>query len=370
MSRFLKASVAAFSLAVCSVVLPTAEAASRLKDIVDIEGVRENQLIGYGLVVGLNGTGDSLRNSPFTKQSLEAMLERLGVNTRDQNLNTKNVAAVMVTAYLPPFGTNGSRIDVSVSSLGDAKSLSGGTLLVTPLLGADGSVYAVGQGPVTAGGFAASGDSGSSVTRNVPTNGRISNGALIEREIGFDLSDQRVLRLALRNPDFTTAQHIAYTINANMGDDLAEVTDPGTIRLVAPPNYDMTSLLSEIEGLVVEPDQPAKIVIDEGSGVIVMGENVRVSTVAIAQGNLTIQVSEQPAVSQPAPFSDGETVVVPQSGVEVLEDGTGLAMLNGGVPLSELVDGLNALGVTPRDMISILQALKAAGALQADIEVL
>lgn len=370
MTAYLKATASAICLALTASFLPAADAASRLKDIVDIEGVRENQLIGYGLVVGLNGTGDSLRNSPFTKQSLESMLERLGVNTRDQNLNTKNVAAVTVTAYLPPFATNGSRIDVNVQSLGDAKSLQGGTLLVTPLMGADGQVYAVGQGPVTAGGFAASGDSGTSVIRNVPTTARISNGALIEREIGFNLSEQRVLRLALRNPDFTTAERLARTINAYMGVDLAVVMDPGTVRLACPPNYDMTRLLAEIEGLVVEPDQPAKIVIDEGSGVIVMGENVRVSTVAIAQGNLTIQISEQPAVSQPAPFSEGETVVVPQSGVEVLEDGTGLAVLDGGVPLRDLVDGLNALGVTPRDMISILQALKVAGALQAEIEVL
>ncbi|MAP96539.1 MAG: flagellar biosynthesis protein FlgA [Ponticaulis sp.] len=370
MPSLLKASISALCVALATGLAQPSFAASRLKDIVDIEGVRENQLIGYGLVVGLNGSGDSLRNSPFTRQSLEAMLERLGVNTRDQNLNTKNVAAVMVTAYLPPFATNGSRIDVSVASLGDAKSLSGGTLLVTELIGADGQVYAVGQGQVSIGGFAANGDSGSSVTQNNPTSGRIANGALIEREIAFDLSSQRVLRLALRNSDFTTANRIARTINAYMGVDIAVVTDPGTVRLVCPPNYDMTSLLTEIEGLVVEPDQAAKIIIDEASGVIVMGENVRVSTVAIAQGNLTIQISEQPAISQPAPFSEGQTAIVPQSGVEVLEDGTGLAVLQGGVPLRELVDGLNALGVTPRDMISILQALKASGALQADIEVM
>ena len=349
---------------------PGADAASRLKDIVDVEGVRENQLIGYGLVVGLNGTGDSLRNSPFTRQSLEAMLERLGVNTRDQNLNTKNVAAAMVTANLPPFATSGSRIDVSASSMGDAKSLSGGILLVTPLVGADGQVYAVAQGPVAAGGFAANGDSGTSVIRNVPTIGRIPNGALVEKEIGFDLSGQKELRLALRNPDFTTARRVAEAVNAYIGAPIATALDSATVRIVRPTNFSMTSLITEIEGLVVEPDQPARIVIDEASGVIVMGEDVQVSTVAIAQGNLTIQISEQPAVSQPAPFSDGVTAVVPQSGVEVLEDGTGLAVLNGGVPLKDLVDGLNALGVTPRDMISILQALKAAGALQADIEVM
>lgn len=356
--------------AIALTLTPMADASSRLKDIVDIEGVRENQLVGYGLVVGLNGTGDSLRNSPFTKQSLEAMLERLGVNTRDQNLNTKNVAAVMVTANLPPFATNGSRIDVSVSSLGDASSLSGGMLLVTPLLGADGQVYAVGQGSVAAGGFAASGDSGTAVIRNVPTIGRIPNGALIEREIGFDLANQTELRLALRNPDFTTARRIETAINAYMGVDAARAMDSGTVALMRPPGIDMTSLIAEIEGLVVEPDQPAKIVIDEASGVIVMGETVKVSTVAIAQGNLTIQISEQPFVSQPEAFSEGETTVVPQTGVNVLEDGTGLAVIDGGVPLKDLVDGLNTLGVTPRDMIAILQALKAAGALQAEIEVM
>lgn len=345
-------------------------ASSRLKDIVDVEGVRDNQLIGYGLVVGLNGTGDSLRNSPFTKQSLEAMLERLGVNTREQNLNTKNVAAVMVTANLPPFSTSGSRIDVTTSSMGDASSLSGGMLLVTPLMGADGQVYAVAQGPVAAGGFAASGDSGTAIVRNVPTIGRIPNGALVEREIGFDLSSLKQLRLSLRNPDFTTARRIAKVINAYIGADISAATDPGTVVLICPPKYDMTSLLAEIEGLVVEPDQPARIVIDEASGVIVMGEDVKVSTVAIAQGNLTIQISEQPQVSQPNPLADGETVVVPRTGLDVLEDGTGLAVIKGGVPLKDLVDGLNSLGVTPRDMISILQALKAAGALQADIEVM
>jgi len=370
MRHFLRSVATSLCLTAAVFTAGGADAASRLKDIVDIEGVRENQLVGYGLVVGLNGTGDSLRNSPFTRQSLEAMLERLGVNTRDQNLNTKNVAAVMVTANLPPFAAHGSRIDVSVSSLGDAKSLSGGMLLVTPLLGADGQVYAVGQGPVAAGGFSASGDSGTSVIRNVPTIGRIPNGALIEREIGFNLANQNSLRLSLRNPDFTTARRISTVINAYMGMDIAEVSDPGTVHLYRPHNMDMTHLISEIEGLVVEPDQQARVVIDEASGVIVMGENVRVSTVAIAQGNLTIQISEQPGVSQPAPFSEGQTVVVPQSGVEVLEDGTGLAVLDGGVPLRDLVDGLNALGVTPRDMISILQALKAAGALQADIEVM
>ena len=371
MRRLIRNATMALACLAASAIGPnTAFASSRLKDIVDIEGVRENQLIGYGLVVGLNGTGDSLRNSPFTKQSLEAMLERLGVNTREQNLNTKNVAAVMVTANLPAFATSGSRIDVSTSSLGDASSLSGGILLVTPLLGADGQVYAVAQGPVAAGGFAASGDSGSSVIRNVPTIVRIPNGALVEREVAFQLAKQRQLRLSLRNPDFTTAIHIAKVVNAYIGADIAKAADSSTIELTCPPKYDMTSLIAEIEGLVVVPDQPARIVIDEASGVIVMGEDVKVSTVAIAQGNLTIQISEKPNVSQPQPFTNGDTTIVPNTNVSVLEDGKGLAVIDGGVPLKDLVDGLNTLGVTPRDMISILQALKAAGALQADIEVM
>ncbi|MEM6627272.1 MAG: flagellar basal body P-ring protein FlgI [Pseudomonadota bacterium] len=350
----------------------SAEAGSRLKDIVDIEGVRDNQLLGYGLVVGLNGTGDSLRNSPFTEQSLEAMLERLGVNTRAANLNTNNVAAVMVTANLPPFSANGGRIDVTVSALGDADSLEGGTLLVTPLLGADGQAYAVAQGSVAVGGFTASGDSGSGVTQNIPTNGRIPNGAVIERELPFNIAAQTTLRLSLRNPDFTTAQRIAMAINAYLGAPAAKANDPATVRLVRPNMYpgDMATLLSEIERLEVEPDQPAKVIINESTGVIVMGDNVRVSTVAIAQGNLTIQVQETPAVSQPNPFAEGDTVVVPQTDVGVSNDYADLTYLEGGLPLRDLVSGLNALGVTPRDMISILQALKTAGALQAEIEVM
>ena len=351
---------------------PPADAGSRLKDIVDVEGVRDNQLLGYGLVVGLNGSGDSLRNAPFTRQSLEAMLERLGVNSRDQSMNTRNVAAVMVTADLPPFATSGSRIDVTISALGDASSLEGGTLLVTPLLGANGEVYAVAQGTVAIGGFAAGGDSGSAVIRNVPTNGRIPNGALVELEQSFSLAQQDSLRLSLRNPDLTTARRIAAVINQFMGQDLARAADPATVHLTRPPGYpdNMAMLLADIERLEVEPDQSARIIINETTGIIVMGENVRVSTVAIAQGNLTISVQENPWVSQPAPLTDGETVVVPDTDVTVSEDLADLAYIEGGVPLNELVNGLNALGVSPRDMIAILQALKAAGALQADIEVM
>jgi flagellar P-ring protein precursor FlgI len=300
------------------------------------------------------------------------MLERLGVSTQGGNLNTRNVAAVMVTANLPPFAAQGSRIDVTVSAMGDARSLAGGQLLVTPLMGADQQVYAVAQGPLAIGGFAAQGASGSSVTRGVPTAGRIASGGLVEKEIHYDIADQTDLRISLRNPDFTTAQHIAAAINTSIGGDVAHATSPGAVELHRPDGYqgDMVSLVGQIENLEVQVDTPARIVIDESSGIVVMGENVRVSTVAIAQGNLTISITEDPFVSQPAPLSQGQTTVVPQSGVHVDEDHGGLVVVPGGVPLRQLVNGLNALGVSPRDMISILQALKAAGAIQADIEVM
>lgn len=374
-SRFARTTL----LAVCSaaammapVTALPAWAGPRIKDIADFEGVRENQLIGYGLVVGLAGTGDSLRNATFARQSLAAMLERMGVNVPEASLNTRNVAAVMVTANLPPFATQGSRIDVTVSALGDARSLAGGQLLVTPLMGADQQVYAVAQGPLAIGGFQATGGSGSSVTRGVPTAGRIPSGALVEREINWDIASQQQLRLALRNPDFTTAQRIADAINQVIGPDTARPANPGTIVLQRPANFqgDMVQLIGRIESLEVEVDTPARIVIDESSGIVVMGENVKVSTVAIAQGNLTISIQEDPFVSQPAPLSRGETVLAPSTNIEVAEDEGGLVVVPGGVPLRQLVNGLNALGVSPRDMISILQALKAAGAIQAEIEVM
>ncbi len=349
-----------------------AMALSRVKDLAQIEGVRANQLVGYGIVVGLNGTGDTLNNIPFTKQSLQAMLERLGVNTRGATMRTQNLAAVMVTASLPPFAAQGTRIDVTVSSLGDAKSLQGGTLLVTPLLGADGEVYALAQGSVAIAGFSAEGDA-AKITRGVPTNGRIANGANIEREIAFKLTDARSLRLSLRNPDFTTSKRIAAAINDFMGSDTAEPTDPATVTIQIPAKYNgnMIRLITEIEQLKVEPDQTARVVVDERSGIIVMGRDVRVSTVAIAQGNLTVTITEQPQVSQPAPLSNGRTTVVPRTGVKVdTGDGNKLALVKEGVTLRDLVDGLNALGVGPRDLISILQAIKAAGALQADIELM
>jgi flagellar P-ring protein precursor FlgI len=358
-------------LALLALAAQPAFARSRIKDIVEFEGVRENMLVGYGIVVGLNGTGDALRNAPFTKQSLEAMLERLGVNTRDANLNTKNVAAVMVTAKLPPFAAAGSQIDATVSAMGDAKSLLGGTLLVTPLMGADGQAYAVAQGTVQTGAISAGGASGSSITKGVPTAGRIASGASVEREIGFQLANMGQMRLTLRNPDFTTARRIADAINTAFPG--TAVPENSTIVTIRPPNgMTMVSYMAQVENLSVEPDAPAKVVIDEVAGVIVMGENVRVSTVAIQQGNLTITVREQPAVSQPAPFARaGQTAVVPQSDISVDEEkGRQFLTVKTGASLATLVAGLNALGVTPRDMISILQTIKAAGALQADISVL
>ncbi|WP_293902503.1 flagellar basal body P-ring protein FlgI [Phenylobacterium sp.] len=347
-----------------------ATAKSRIKDIVEFEGVRENQLIGYGIVVGLNGTGDALRNAPFTKQSLEAMLERLGVNVRDANLNTKNVAAVMVTAKLPAFAAPGAQIDATVSALGDAKSLLGGTLLVTPLLGADGQAYAVAQGTVQTGSVSAGGASGSTVLKGVPTAGRIAGGASVEREVNFQLAAMSQMRLTLRNPDFTTSHRIADAVNiAYPGTAMS--MNPTIVTIRPPAGQDMASFLTQVENLPVEPDSAAKVVIDEVAGIIVMGDAVRISTVAIQQGNLTITVREQPAVSQPGPFSKGSTQVVPQSDISVDEEkGKQFLTLRTGAQLSTLVAGLNALGVTPRDMISILQTIKAAGALQAEIEVM
>lgn len=353
--------------------LPTHAATSRIKDIVAIEGVRDNMLVGYGLVVGLNATGDSIKNSPFTEQSLIGMLERLGVNVRDQQFKTNNVAAVMVTATLKPFVTQGERIDIAVSALGDASDLKGGTLLVTPLMGADGEVYAVGQGPVATGSIQAQGQA-ESIVQNVPTSGRISNGAIVEREIAFELNDLSKVRLSLRNPDFTTARRIAETINRSKSGNIAVATDPSTVRLSMPASYKgkMFDLITDIEQLQVSPDVAAKIIVDERSGVIVMGNNVRISEVAIAQGNLTIRITETPQVSQPSPFSTGgSTAIVPRSNIDIDQDKDNkMAVLPSGVTIQELVSSLNALGVGPRDIITILQSIKAAGALQADIEVI
>ncbi len=367
--------IVGFFTAIFMILFMTANvnAQSRIKDIVDIEGVRDNMIVGYGLVVGLNGTGDDIGSAVFTKESLIGMLERLGVNASNDNLDTDNVAAVMVTATLPPFARQGSRIDVAVSTLGDAKSLLGGTLLVTPLMGADGEVYAVTQGTIAVGGFSVQGEA-ESVIKGVPTSGRIPNGAIIEREILFSMENMKTIRFSLRNPDFTTARRVSRAINSFIGENSSTVNDPGTVTINIPDSYNgqIIEMITDIEQLRVEPDQIAKVIIDEQNGVIVMGENVRINTVAIAQGNLTIRVSEAREISQPQPFSNkGTTETINETEIEIDDESERkLGIIKGGVSLQELVNGLNSMGVGPRDMITILQAIKASGALQADIEVL
>ncbi|MBU0859752.1 MAG: flagellar basal body P-ring protein FlgI [Alphaproteobacteria bacterium] len=370
--KHISALLMTFAVVLLLIQTGTAQAnTTRIKDIVEIEGVRDNILVGYGLVVGLNGTGDSMNNSPFTRSSLTAMLERLGVSVKGQNLNTGNVAAVMVTATLPPFTNQGTRIDVSVSALGDADSLQGGTLLVTPLMGADGEVYAVAQGSVNISGYSVKGEAATFI-KNIPTSARIPNGALVEREIPFTLADNNQVRLSLRNPDFTTARRIARAINGFLSANAATPDNSTSITLKIPAGFKGTivELITDIEQLPVQPDQPARVVIDERSGVIVMGSDVKISTVAIAQGNLTVKITETPQVSQPNPFAaQGQTVVVPRTDIEVnTGEDVRLGILENGVTLQDLVTGLNRLGVAPRDTITILQAIKAAGALQAEIE--
>ena len=429
------ASVALGVSLICAAPLAMAQTV-RIKDLADFEGVRDNMLVGYGLVVGLNGTGDSLNRAIFTRESLLGMLERLGVNARTANndMRTRNLAAVMVTATLPPFARQGTKIDVNVATLGDASSLLGGTLLVTPLVGADSEVYAVAQGTVAIGGFAARGQA-ATLTRGVPTSGRVANGAIVEREVGFEMDAMEQVRLTLRNPDLTTARRVMQAVNAFVGNGVARQTDPSTVVVKVPDSYrgNVVGLLADIEGLPVEPDQVARIVIDERTGVIVMGENVRISTVAVAQANLTIRITETPQVSQPGAFAPGpaavqatqgrlnqdqlvnvptprldasgrqvtdangqpvfdmvpqlvpgsqqagqagmigggaQTMVVPRTEIQVDDqDSRRLAVLPATVSLGELVNGLNALGVGPRDMITILQTIKRAGAMQAELVV-
>ena len=347
-------------------------ASSRIKDIADFEGVRDNQLVGYGLVVGLNGTGDNIRSIDFAKESIISLLDQIGINARDGQLKSKNIAAVMVTANLPPFARQGSRIDVFVSAMGDAKNLQGGTLIATTLAGADGEVYAVAQGPISVNGISAQG-ANQSVTRGVPTSGKIPNGAIVENEIPFVFDDMENIRIALRNPDFTTSRRISDAINANLGVQTAKALDAGTVSVDVPQEYknNLVALMTRIEQLQVQPDQLAKVVVDQSSGIVVIGKDVKINKLAIAQGNLTIKISEVPFVSQPLPFSDGETILATDTLVNIEEENDSrLTVLNTGVNLQELVDGLNALGVTPHDLISILQAIKASGALQADIEVI
>lgn len=350
---------------------PISAAPVRLKDLVEFDGVRNNELLGYGLVVGLNGTGDGLRNAPFTEEILSNMLERLGVNVTGENLRPKNVAAVLVTASLPPFARAGSRIDVTVSAIGDAKSLVGGTLVMTPLNAADGDIYAVAQGSIIAGGISVEGD-GASVTTGVPTAGTIPAGATIEREVAFALADLSTVRLALRSPDFSTARRIESAINTGYGKAVALMLDAGTVQVdvSATGAISTAHAISQIESLTVDPETKARVVVDQRSGTIVMGEDVRISRVAVSQGSLTLRVSEAPIAIQPNPFSPGETVVVPRTTASIdPEPGTALAEVSGGTSLSEVIAGLNALGVSSQNMIEILKSIKAAGALHAEFVV-
>lgn len=361
----------------------------RVKDVVKFEGIRDNLLIGYGLVVGLNGTGDTLKNSEFTKKGLEEFLVKLGISTKGSELKTKNVAAVTVTAVLPPFSRVGSKIDVKISALGDAKNLQGGTLLATPMLGADGEVYAVSQGAVSIAGFKAKGNS-QTISKGVTTSGFISNGAIIEKEINFALNDMEKMNLSLNNPDISTAFNLANVINDRMKESIAVALDPGTVQLKRPTDFKGTllMLLAQIEQMRIDTDQKAQIIIEESTGTIVITDNVRIDPIAISQGNLSIKITETYDVDQPNPFAIDQsvlgqafenernvissgtlsTIVTPQTEIEVDEqEERQLTFVESGVTLRDLVKALNSLGVGPRDLISILQNIKSAGALHADI---
>ena len=356
-----------------AILIPTISVASpvRIKDLVEFDGVRGNDLVGYGLVVGLNGTGDGIRNAPFTEEIMSNILERLGVNITGEQFRPKNVAAVFVTANLPPFSRTGGRIDITVSAIGDAKSLLGGTLIMTPLNAADGQIYAVGQGTVIAGGISADGDAGS-VVQGVPTAGVIPSGAYVEREVGFDFASLAQIRLALRTPDFTTAIRIEQAINKSFGRVVSRMLDAGTVELdiKASRQASPAHAISKVENILVNPQRKARVVVDQRSGTIVLGEDVRISRVAVSQGNLTLRIEEQPIVVQPNPFAAGQSLVVPRTRASIEEGkGVGLAEVPDGTSLSEVIAGLNALGVSPRDMIDILKSIKAAGALHAEFVV-
>jgi flagellar P-ring protein precursor FlgI len=346
--------------------------AARIKDIAGFRGVRSNQLVGYGLVVGLAGSGDS-DSTIFTVQSISSMLEKMGVTVKPEDIKVKNVAAVMVTADLPPFARMGSRLDALVNSIGDSKALQGGTLLMTPLKGADGQVYAVGQGPVSTGGFTVGANSGDKVQKNFTTVGRIVQGAVVEKEIPFNLNQKDTLTLALHQPDFTTATRMAEAINAGLLENAAFPQDSGTVQIAVPPKYlgNIAQLIASVEVLSVTPDNISRVVINERTGTVIMGESVRISTVAIAHGNLSVEIKTSFNVSQPMPFSGtGRTAVTPDTETSVKEGRAPIYVVPSGVSIGEVVKALNALGVSPRDLISIFQALKAAGALQADLEII
>ncbi len=343
--------------------------AVRVKDLVEIQGVRENRLAGYGLVVGLNGTGDK-SGSQFTVRSLANMLRNMGIQIDPNSLKVKNVAAVMVTANLPPFARSSQKLDCTVSSVGDASSLAGGTLILTPLFGPNGKVYAMAQGPMSVGGFAVGGASGTGVTKNFPTVGMVPNGAVVERSVDLHLGTE--MTLVMNNPDFTTAHRLETSINERVGQGTAQASDLSTIQITIPDEYQgrIVDFVAMIESVEVTPDSRAKVIVNERTGTVVMGDNVRISTVAIAHGSLSIKITEEPQVSQPTPFSGGVTTVTPQTGVTVEEGGRQLVMLPTGTTIGDLVSALNAIGVAPRDLVVILQSIKRTGALYADLEVI
>jgi len=366
--------VSCLSLAVllsCGLLCGGEAQAARIKDLTSIAGVRDNQLIGYGLVVGLNGSGDG-NNTGFSSQTLSTMLRSMGLTIDAARIRARNVAVVMVTATLPPFARAGGHVDVVVSSMGDAKSLQGGTLLLTPLRAPNGQIYAVAQGPVSVGGFAAGGKSGSRVQQNHPTVGHIANGALIEGEVGVQFNAREHIRMLLHSPDFTTSMRLVEAINTQLGPDAARAVDSGTLEVRVPEAYrdNVAAFVAALENVEVTPDSVAKVVLDERTGTVVIGENVRISTVAIAHGNLSIEIKEEPLVSQPAPLSQGRTAVIPRSDVKVKEDGGKVVLLSDAVTIRDLVRALNSIGVTPRDLVVIFQAIKAAGALQAKLEIM
>lgn len=373
-----------------NIFLPSTVMPARIKDISSIKGIRPNQLFGYGLVIGLNGSGDK-GGTTFTINGLVNMLDRMGIHVSAEDVKVKNVAAVMANATLPPFASIGKKIDVTLSSIGDAKSLQGGTLLLTPLKGVDGKIYALAQGPISIGGFSFGGAAGGGVTKNHPTVGIISGGATVEREIPLSLKNRRELTIILNNQDFNTVTRVANAINSRFKDDLAKPVDSGTLKIKIPESFQnrVVNLIADLENLEVVPDSVAKVIVNERTGTVVIGENVRISKVAVAHGNLSIQIKETKEVSQPLPFSPkgggsapvqmdggvivspgGSTVVTPKSDVAVSEEKTRLLLVPDGRTIGELVSGLNAIGVTPRDLITILQAMKAAGALQAELEII
>ncbi|MGA9175661.1 MAG: flagellar basal body P-ring protein FlgI [Desulfobacterales bacterium] len=372
------------------VIVPSAGYSARIKDITSIKGIRQNQLLGYGLIIGLNGTGDK-GGTKFTIQGLVNMLEHMGVHVDPDEVKVKNVAAVVVSAKLPPFARIGKKIDVTLSSIGDAKSLQGGTLLLTPLKGVDGKVYALAQGPVSIGGYSAGGAAGGGVTKNHPTVGKISGGANIEKEIPLSIMSQNEMTIMLNNPDFNTADRAAKAINLRIGENVAKPIDPGTLKFRIPEKFqnNVVNLIAQIGEIQVEPDSIAKVIVNEKTGTVVVGENVRIQKVAVAHGNLSINIKENKNVSQPQPFAPsgegvapqqmqdgtvvapgGSTVVTSESQVAVAEENSRLLLIPKGRTIGELVNALNAIGVTPRDLITILQAIKAAGALQGELEII